>query len=313
MEEQEALTGPSGRPPELPFRLLYPVGSRKWNVRSGPNKRADLMGAFHSGQTILATPILHQGASWLAVQLPDGRIGFCKQYDEAHMVQHHNTRTGYGWYRVLYPGLHDEQVFGMGLETLTTELLGQLAAAPPGPPPAPGTPQASAEGGKGGGRTAGGARAGALQVARRVLGWPGGVPALGGAGEGRGSAASAASAVAGLPCPRDRCAACWLPLRAGGMAYVGSCGHSYHFECLKLLGDANICTACGVWYAVGQSPPAACPAPSPTSPFQHVHQVLWFVPPFYRYILIYAAMLLASPLLLLASWLGLLTAPEPPP
>jgi hypothetical protein len=80
----------------LPFRLLYPVGSRKWNCRAAPNKRADLLGAYHDGQTILAQPIVHAGASWLAVLLPDGKIGWCKQYDEAHMVQHHNTRTGYG-------------------------------------------------------------------------------------------------------------------------------------------------------------------------------------------------------------------------
>ncbi len=69
---------------------------------------------------------------------------------------------------------------------------------------------------------------------------------------------------------------------------------------------ANICTCCGVWYAVGQSPPSACPAPSPTSIFQHVHQHLWFVPPFYRYILIYGVMLIMSPFVLLAAWLRLI-------
>lgn len=73
----------------------------------------------------------------------------------------------------------------------------------------------------------------------------------------------------------------------------------------KQLGDTNICTACGVWYAIGQAPPAECPAPAPTSFFQHVHQALWFVPPFYRYLLIYAAMLIAFPFVLLASYLGL--------
>ncbi|GLC33487.1 hypothetical protein PLESTB_000080200 [Pleodorina starrii] len=247
----------------LPFRLLYPVGSRKWNCRAAPNKRADLLGAYHDGQTILAQPVTHAGASWLAVQLPDGRIGWCKQYDEAHMVQHHNTRTGYGWYRVVYCSLLDEQTYGIGLETLTPELLQQLAAAPPAPPPAPGVPRS-------------------------------------------GGAVASVAAGSGGGCSRDRCSSCWLPLRVGTMGYLGSCGHSYHFECLKQLGDANICTACGVWYAVGQSPPDACPAPSPTSIFQHVHQHLWFVPPFYRYILIYGAMLLASPFLLLASWLGLI-------
>lgn len=142
-----------------------------------PNKRGDLLGAYHDGQTILAVPVMHAGASWLAVTLPDGRIGesarsspwacfdphsgsgtpvlgggpvracpiciirctrphahsrallaragvrydhrgltgttttagprvcacvgelhagWCKQYDEAHMVQHHNTKTGFG-------------------------------------------------------------------------------------------------------------------------------------------------------------------------------------------------------------------------
>eukprot|EP00198_Chlamydomonas_reinhardtii_P001905 XP_001691241.1 predicted protein [Chlamydomonas reinhardtii] len=177
--ERSEPPGSSGRALQ-PFRLLYPVGSRKWNCRAVPNKRGDLLGAYHDGQTILAVPVMHAGASWLAVTLPDGRIGWCKQYDEAHMVQHHNTKTGFG------------------------------------------------------------------------------------------------------------------------------CGHSFHFECLKGLGDANICTTCGVWYAVGQSPPDSCPAPSPTSIFQHVHQTLWFVPPFYRYILIYAVMLLASPFIILASWMGLL-------
>ncbi|EFJ52057.1 hypothetical protein VOLCADRAFT_87208 [Volvox carteri f. nagariensis] len=139
------------------------------------------------------------------------------------MVQHHNTRTGYGWYRVVYCGISDEQTYGIGLETLTPGLVQQLASAPPAPPPAP-----------------------------------------------------------------------------------GSCGHSYHFECLKQLGDANICTSCGVWYAVGQSPPETFPPPAPTSIFQHVHQHLWFVPPFYRYILIYGVMLLVSPIVLLASFLGLI-------
>lgn len=81
------------------------------------------------------------------------------------------------WYRVVYVSLTDEQTYGMGLETLTPELLGELAAA-------------------GGGR--------------------------------------------------DRCAACRLPLRTGALAYLGSCRHSYHYECLRHLGDGGSGTA-GVW------------------------------------------------------------------
>ncbi|KXZ54525.1 hypothetical protein GPECTOR_4g590 [Gonium pectorale] len=211
---------------------------------------------------------MHSGASWLAVTLPDGSIGWCKQYDEAHMVQHHNTRTGYGWYRVVYCSLTDENTYGIGLETLTPELLKHLGTLPPAPPPAPGTP---------GDASAGGARS-----------------------------ASSRAAAAGVCC-RDRCAACFLPLRSGTNAYLGSCGHSFHYECLTpQLGDSNICTACGVWFAVGQSPPDSYPAPSPTSIFQHVHQHLWFVPPFYRYLLIYGVMLMATPFVMLASWLGLI-------
>ncbi|PNW83070.1 hypothetical protein CHLRE_06g305550v5 [Chlamydomonas reinhardtii] len=255
---------------------------------------------------------MHAGASWLAVTLPDGRIGWCKQYDEAHMVQHHNTKTGFGWYRVLYCSLTDQNTYGMGLETLTPELLSDLAAAPPGPPPSLGVPRSE-------GATPAcththphphsHAHASSTSTAAAAA-----VAAAGGGG-GSGHTAAGVGTAGGvgaggcqqqLACGRDRCSSCWLPLRLGCMAYVGSCGHSFHFECLKGLGDANICTTCGVWYAVGQSPPDSCPAPSPTSIFQHVHQTLWFVPPFYRYILIYAVMLLASPFIILASWMGLL-------
>ncbi|GIL83114.1 hypothetical protein Vretimale_11398 [Volvox reticuliferus] len=238
------------------YRLLYPVGSRKWNCRAAPNKRSELLGAYHDTQTILARQVFYDGSPWLAIPLPDGRVGWCKQYDEAHMVQHHQTRTGYGWYRVVYCSLKDQHVYGVGLETLTPEFLKDLAAGAPAPP---------------------------LHL---------GAPRSGGAGS--------------TGCKRDRCASCFLPLRAGSMAYIASCGHSYHYDCLRQLGDANICTACGVWYAVGQAPPESTPAPYPTSIFQHVHQQLWFVPPFYRYILIYVAMLLMMPFFYVASWLHLI-------
>ncbi len=89
-------SGPDEDVPLQPFRLLYPMGSRKWNCRTEPNKRAALLGAFNDGQTILARAKERHGASWLEVTLPDGTIGWCKQHDESHMIQHHNTRTGYG-------------------------------------------------------------------------------------------------------------------------------------------------------------------------------------------------------------------------
>ncbi len=71
--------------------------------------------------------------------------------------------------------------------------------------------------------------------------------------------------------------------------------------------QANVCTCCGVLYTSGQSPPSACPAPSPTHVIQHVHEYLWFVPTFYRYILIHGALLLMLPFVVLAAWLGLVT------
>ncbi|GFR52792.1 hypothetical protein Agub_g15412 [Astrephomene gubernaculifera] len=284
------------QPPLLPYRLLYPVGSRKWNCRAAPHKRAALLGAYSDGQTVLAQPVHQGGACWLAVRLGCGQVGYCKQHDEVHMLQHHNTRTGYGWYRVVYCRLADEAAFGMSLETLTPELLRELAATPP-PAPAPSlAPSASPPSRQ---HPTPAAPAASPSTPPPPLAPP------------SSSSSSAPPAPLAAPagaeqCRRDRCAGCRLPLRPGGLAYVGSCGHSFHFECLRALGDANICTACGVWFAVGQSPPAACPPPAPTSVFQHVHQALWFVPPFYRYILIYGAMLLLSPLVILASWLGLL-------
>ena len=75
------------------FRLLYPVGSRKWNCRAAAHKRATLLGAYTDNTTVLAW---RRPNGWLELQLPSGETGWCKQFDEAHMVAHHNVRTGYG-------------------------------------------------------------------------------------------------------------------------------------------------------------------------------------------------------------------------
>lgn len=80
-------------PREKPFRLLYPVGSRKWNCRASPHKRADLLGAYVDGTTVLAKK--HPNG-WLELRLPSGEVGWCKQFDAVHMMQHHRSRMGMG-------------------------------------------------------------------------------------------------------------------------------------------------------------------------------------------------------------------------
>lgn len=146
------------------------------------------------------------------------------------------------WYRVLYCSLTDQNTYGMGLETLTPELLSDLAAAPPGPPPSLGVPRSE-------GATPAcththphphsHAHASSTSTAAAAA-----VAAAGGGG-GSGHTAAGVGTAGGvgaggcqqqLACGRDRCSSCWLPLRLGCMAYVGSCGHSFHFECLKGLG-----------------------------------------------------------------------------